>query len=521
MTLSQLLPLADGWETLAQVRDALRRGRRSAQLEGLPVAAKGWMLARLLQEMTPEGGKSPFLLVLTYTEEQAQRLAQDLGEFLPDDVSKSVRVLPTSLPLLLDDEESGRDVSRAGKRLATLTALANGEPLSALIAPITALLQKTPPPAAIKNRRMTIKVGDTLNLDATAARLTAFGYSREDQVNLPGSFARRGDLLDVFPSDGDSPVRIDLFGDDVETIRLFDRETQMSSGKIESVTLVAAHEVAYTRENMAKASDAARKLLTRRVADLQKRITATPGTDGALLRERLERLQESAEGDIMRLSQAAYFAGIERYLSLLHTDAGCALDYLPLGEGAQSNVLVVLDEPSQMKSHSERDIEVIEKNLAGRAERGEILPVPDPICETFEDAILKATTDHPTLFLSLLARSLSFIQPAAEFHAQGAPPRRVLPESPAHSPIPSRPISKTRRAWSSFPRRRRVSGDCCRTATSRVTALDSRQCQRGGGVTLVNGLLRSGFRLPDARLIVSYRRRSVRQRAGQAEGTQA
>ena len=82
MTLTQLLPLADGWETLAQVRDALRRGRRSAQLEGLPVAAKGWMLARLLQEMTPEGGAPPTLLVLTYTEEQAERLAADLREFL-------------------------------------------------------------------------------------------------------------------------------------------------------------------------------------------------------------------------------------------------------------------------------------------------------------------------------------------------------------------------------------------------------------------------------------------------------
>ena len=130
-----------------------------------------------------------------------------------------MRVLPSSLPLLLDDEESGRDVGRAGRRLSALIAVANGEPLSALIAPITALLQKSPPPAAIKNRRVTVKVGDTLNLDAIAARLTAFGYSREDQVNLPGSFARRGDILDVFPSDAQTPVRIDLFGDDVETIR--------------------------------------------------------------------------------------------------------------------------------------------------------------------------------------------------------------------------------------------------------------------------------------------------------------
>lgn len=502
MTLSQLLPLADGWETLAQVRDALRRGRRSAQLEGLPVAAKGWMLARLLQEMTPGEDKSPFLLVLTYTEEQAQRLAQDLREFLPEAASSTVRVLPTSLPLLLDDEESGRDVSRAGKRLATLTALANGEPIAALIAPITALLQKTPPPAAIKNRRLIISVGDTLNLDTTAARLTAFGYSREDQVNLPGSFARRGDILDIFPSDADAPIRIDLFGDDVETIRLFDRETQMSSGKIETVTVVAAHEVAYTRENMVKASDAARKLLARRVTELQKRMSV-PGADGTVLRERVERLQESAEGDITRLSQAAYFAGIERYMGLLHADAGCALDYLPVTDGEQGNFLVVLDEPSQMKSHSERDIEVIEKNLAGRAERGEILPVADPICETFEEAILQATKDRPTLFLSLLARSLGFIQPAADFHAQGAAPSESFAGKPgALADTIATYVKNKARVVIVSAQAPRVRGLLRDRSLPEAQLSILANAKRGGGVALVNGLLKSGFRLPDARLIV-------------------
>ncbi len=502
MTLSQLLPLADGWDTLAQVRDALRRGRRSAQLEGLPVAAKGWMLARLLQEMTPSGGKPPFLLVLTYTEEQAQRLAQDIREFLPEDAGGTVRVLPTSLPLLLDDEESGRDVGRAGKRLATLMALANGEPVSALIAPITALLQKSPPPAAMKNRRLTISVGDTLNLDTAAARLTAFGYSREDQVNLPGSFARRGDILDVFPSDADAPVRIDLFGDDVESIRLFDRETQMSSGKMETVTIVAAHEVAYTRESMVKASEAARKVLARRVADFQKR-QSVPGADAALLRERMERLQENAEGDITRLSQAAYFPGIERYMPLLHPDAGCALDYLPLGDDGQSDVLVVLDEPSQMKSHSERDIEVIEKNLAGRAERGEILPVPDPICETFEDAILQAAKDRPVLFLSLLARSLHFIQPAAEFHAQGAAPAESFAGKPgALADTITTYIKNKARVIVVSAQAPRVRGLLQDRSIAETPLQILANAKRGGGVTLVNGVLRSGFRLPDARLIV-------------------
>jgi hypothetical protein len=116
---------------------------------------------------------------------------------------------------------------------------------------------------------ITIKTGDTLNLDTIAARLVAFGYSREEQVNLPGSFAARGDILDVFPSDADTPYRVDLFGDDVETIRPFDRETQRSFGRVDSITLVPAHEVAFTRETMASASAKLRQIADKRVAEMQ------------------------------------------------------------------------------------------------------------------------------------------------------------------------------------------------------------------------------------------------------------
>ena len=96
-----------------------------------------------------------------------------------------------------------------------------------------------------------------------------------------------------------------------------------------------AHEVVFTRESMVKAAETLRKQAEKRVAQMQK-----AGEEG----ERVERLQESAEGDITRLGQAAYFAGIERYLTLLHPDAGCAADYLP------ADILPVFDEAPQMRS---------------------------------------------------------------------------------------------------------------------------------------------------------------------------
>jgi transcription-repair coupling factor (superfamily II helicase) len=104
------------------------------------------------------------------------------------------------------------------------------------------------------------------------------------------------------------------------TIRPFDRETQRSFGRVDSITLVPAHEVAFTRETMASASAKLRQIADKRVAEMQ-----AAGADP----ERIERLRDSAEADISRIAHAAYFAGIERYMTLLHPDAGCALDYLP------------------------------------------------------------------------------------------------------------------------------------------------------------------------------------------------
>ena len=473
-----LLPLADGWKTLEQAEKALGQGSRAVLLEGTPVAAKGWMIARLARDR-----EAP-VVVITYTEEQAARLAEDLALFMPAD--KPVRLLPASLTLLLDDEESERDVSRAGRRLATLIALANGEPTGAIVATAPALLQRTPPAESLKNRRLTIKAGETLNPDAAAARLNAFGYRRTDQVMLPGSFARRGDILDVFPADGDRPIRVDLFGDEVETLRYFDPDSQRSAEKIESVTVAAAHEPFFTRERMARAAETLKAQATAHQQKMQK---------AGETAERIERLRDSAESDIVRIGQAAYFPGIERYLPILHPDAVTALDYLP------KNGLAVFDEPAQMRSHAERDFEQVLINLRGRAERGEILPITEPLWEDFEEGMKRARADRPTLLLELLARTLSWIR-ADEQHLTNATPSESFAgrPGPLSEALVTYARNKVRVVIVSLqaPRVRPLLTD----REIPEVPLQMLTAAGGSGVTLVNGFLKSGFKIPDARLLV-------------------
>ncbi|MDX1932570.1 MAG: transcription-repair coupling factor, partial [Capsulimonadales bacterium] len=484
MNLSSLLGLTEGWETLNAVRQGLSRGRRSVLLEGLPVAAKAWLLARLYEET----GR-PFLIV-TYAEDQAARLATDLETFLPTG-SSPVLQLPSSLPLLLDDEESVRDVGRAGRRLSTLIALANGRPFSAIVAIAPALLQKTPPPEILRNRFLTFTVGQSISPEATAVRLNAFGYSREDQVSLPGTFARRGDLIDIFPADADRPLRIDLFGDDIESIRPFDVESQRSEGKMDSVTIAAAHEVVFTRDSIARAASTLRERAEKRIAALE-----AAGEESS----RLDRLRESAESDVARIGQAAYFGGIERYLPLLHPNAVSALDYVP------AELLTVIDEPAQLKSHAERDIDSILKNLAGRAERGEILPVDTPLCVDFEEGVRQASHNRPTLYFELLARSLPFVHAENSVTAQAGNAETFAGRAAPFLDALTTYVRNRVRVVIVSAQAPRIRGMLGSRELGEVP-FDSLLPEGGrradeGGIALVNGVLRSGFKITDARLVV-------------------
>lgn len=463
MNLTALLSLADGWKTLAQAHDALRQGIgvSSVQLEGLPVAARGWLLARLQTDL-----KQP-LLVVSYSDETAQRLAEDLRLFLPESVR--VELLPASLNLLLDDSDSERDVRASGRRVRLLGDFALGVVPDVLVTTATALLQLAPPPSLLKNRRLSVTVGSTLSLDQTAARLNAFGYRRVDQVQLPGTFARRGDLLDIWPADCPKPLRIDLFGDEVESIRSFDPESQRSEGKQDELLIIASHELAYTRERMASAQETLKSQLSREL----KRFSDSP--------ERAEKLRDNVEGDIVKIGQASYFGGVERYLPLLHPDAVPTASYLP------ENAILVLDEPAQLDPYTARTLEAIDKNLAARAERGEVLPVGGGHWAAFEPTFRGLAQARQTLLVTLLARSLPFLAPKLHLAVQGAPA-----DSFGGQPGPLKEAIST---W---------------TQNGAKVVLVSAQAPRLRGlgipetksVQLVDGVLSAGFRLPEAGVVV-------------------
>ena len=126
-------------------------------------------------------------------------------------------------------------------RLLAMHRLARGEP-ETLVLEAGALLERLPPPEFIVSRSLYLAIGDRFDPTEMSKRLSAHGYLRVEQVAEPGEFAVRGAVFDVFPTGSAAPVRIDLFDDEIETLRTFDAQTQLSAGKTDRIEILPARE---------------------------------------------------------------------------------------------------------------------------------------------------------------------------------------------------------------------------------------------------------------------------------------
>lgn len=126
-------------------------------------------------------------------------------------------------------------------RLLALHKLARGEP-ETLIFEAGALLERLAPPEFIVSRSLFLATGDRFDPTDMTKRLSEHGYLRVEQVAEPGEFAVRGAVFDVFPTGATSPVRVDLFDDEIETLRTFDAQTQLSAGRTDKIEILPARE---------------------------------------------------------------------------------------------------------------------------------------------------------------------------------------------------------------------------------------------------------------------------------------
>ena len=236
------------------------------------------------------------LVILCASAQDAERLREEIAWFDP-----SLRVHRLPDWEILPYEQFSPHPDLVSERLSTLWQFGSGA-FDVGIVPVTTALQRLPPRSYLAGRTFELKAKTRLDLEALRSQLVLAGYAHVQQVMSPGEFCVRGGLVDLYPTGSAVPYRIDLIGDDIETIRTFDVDSQRSIYPVSEVRMLPAREFPLDEEGRARFR---------------------------------ESFRERFEGDPTRarmykdVSNGIAPAGVEAYLPLFFDATATLFDYLP------------------------------------------------------------------------------------------------------------------------------------------------------------------------------------------------
>ena len=304
-----LTPLVRQLQQVPLTGEVLARLDRPERLR-LSGAGRG---ARALISSALAGGGAVPLLVLVPTLEEAGRWAS-LLELMG---WRSCQLYPTSEGSPYEPFDPTDEITWGQLQVLSELLDDGGRGALAIVATERALQPHLPPPAALRAQCLSLRKGDSLDLDQLGETLTRLGYERVSSIEQEGSWSRRGDIVDVFPVSAELPVRLEFFGEELEKLREFDPASQRSLDPIEVVRLTPSGYGPLIAEALREA-----------VPD---------GLDSLLSPEALEQLLEGGTPE-----------GLRRLMGLAWEQPASLLDYL------NPATLIAVDERRHCLSHGEQ-----------------------------------------------------------------------------------------------------------------------------------------------------------------------
>ena len=399
MGMQGLLQTVTRSHDFTQLRVGLRRGMPEQAAIGLVGSQKAGYIAGLYHEIkqNPDLRVGP-LLVVTYAAYQAERLYTDLTAFIPSD---DLFFFPPQEVYVYEEVTRSLDILR--ERMLGYKALVEN-PTPVLVMPIQALAEKLIPPDVFFSASFTVDMDIRVDLEDLVTRLVLMGYERVDLVESPTQFSIRGGIVDIYPLTEEKPYRVELFDDEIDSIRRFDPKTQRSTENVVSFRVVPASEFMIPK--------AVRKqgLVTlRQQIDLQiRRLRRVANIEGAV------ELEERLAAQLEKLEEGILFEGIEQHKPYFYSNLVSVLDYPKHG-------YVIFDEPARINEHLRSLLSDFQDSYKTLLEKGRILP---GVVDNYHDwqSIIDAARRHHILYLAALSKRAPGMNPTQTVNVQARPP---------------------------------------------------------------------------------------------------
>ena len=411
-------PLVDLAEYTDMKQD-LDQGKGPVQVSGVTDSQK----VHVMHELSKD---NPWRLVVTYDDTRAKEIFDDFSYFEPNTWLYPARDL-----LFYSSDIHGNLLTR--QRMQVFKHLLEDEG-GVVVTTVDGLMDHLLPLSRIKESCLNIMVGQTLDMEEIKHLLTGMGYERMGQVDGMGQFSVRGGILDVFPLTEEGPVRIELWGDEVDSIRSFDAESQRSIQQMDEVTIYPAAELILTKKDIEEGIlclEADEKKQEKAFRDQKKP-------------EEAQRIRRAVGELVESLKEGFDVQTLDAYIRYFCRDTVSFLDYMKevgdrvtlVSYGAAgtkisgkkttkaaekkqaSGLALILDEPQRMKEKAETVETEFRESMSHRLEQGYILPGQADLLFSSKTVLAECHTSH-SIFMTGLDQRLPGMTVKAKYSLTG------------------------------------------------------------------------------------------------------
>ncbi len=324
------------------------------------------------------GENFSYRLILTYSEIKAKEIYEDYKFF--DD---NVYYYPAKDLIFYNVDIHSNLIVK--ERIAALKAVIE-KGSATLILSVDGCMDKLLPFEDVKKNIITITETDVVDIDELKKLLIATGYERMAQVEGSGQFAIRGGIIDIYPLTEENPVRIELWDNDVDSIRYFDIESQRSIDRIEKVTIYPAKEIILSKETLNAGMEKIKAEL---------KVCAAKLSAGGRIEEAY-RLKKSVSEALEEMNTLIDSVSLDSYIGYFCENTVSLLDYFP-----RENTVIFVDEPARVAERAEVVELEFRESMAHRLENGYLLPGQTALITD-----TKSTFAHISCYKSVLLAAL-------------------------------------------------------------------------------------------------------------------
>lgn len=326
-----------------ELKRQLEKEQGIAVVTGTIESQKAHLAAGLSQDVK-------YRLLIAENELKARELYEDFRLYDPE-----VMYYPAKDLIFYQADISGNLLTR--ERIRVLRAILERKELT-VVTSTGGCMDHLLPLSVFQEHCIHLKNDSGLDLESMKKELVRLGYEREAQVERHGQFSVRGGILDIFPLTEENPWRIELWGDEIDSIRSFDVESQRSIENLEEITIYPATEVLLTQKAIDRGKKAIEKEARQQASYFR----------GEMLTEEAARVTRNAKEICSLLENGVDFTGAEQYLNYFYPETVSFLDYFP----AQTRIF--LDEPNRILECADALTAEFRESMSHRLEKGYLLP---------------------------------------------------------------------------------------------------------------------------------------------------